>query len=197
MDRTLSPVLSPVAITGGTINGTAIGGTTPAAGHFTNATILGSAPGTPSAGQALIGGGEGKFAGRVTSLSGLTAAGTVINEVASANCAIAMSRPGVRDWYVAVSSDEALSFARGVSAFSDAEYEGTKRKLALHTDGSVAIGESAPATTAVAGFAYVPACAGTPTGSPTARTGYAPIVIDSTNHKLYFYSGGAWRDAGP
>jgi hypothetical protein len=25
----------------------------------------------------------------------------------------------------------------------------------------------------------------------------APIVVNTTNNKLYFYSGGAWRDAGP
>jgi hypothetical protein len=43
----------------------------------------------------------------------------------------------------------------------------------------------------------VPTCAGTPTGVPTVVTGYAPIVVNSTNNKLYFYSGGSWRDAGP
>ena len=32
---------------------------------------------------------------------------------------------------------------------------------------------------------------------PTAKTGMAPIVVNTTNNKLYFYSGGAWRDAGP
>lgn len=53
------------------------------------------------------------------------------------------------------------------------------------------------ATTATDGFTYLPTCAGTPTGVPTAVTGAAPAVIDSTNNKLYFYSGGAWRDAGP
>jgi hypothetical protein len=57
--------------------------------------------------------------------------------------------------------------------------------------------QSALATTATDGFLYVPTCAGTPTGTPTAITGMAPIVVNTTNNKLYFYSGGAWRDAGP
>jgi hypothetical protein len=61
----------------------------------------------------------------------------------------------------------------------------------------VAGGSSALATTATNGFLYVPTCAGTPTGTPTAITGMAPIVVNTTNNKLYFYSGGAWRDAGP
>lgn len=63
-------------------------------------------------------------------------------------------------------------------------------------NGSVVAGGGAIATTATDGFLYVPTCAGTPTGVPTAKTGYAPIVINTTNNKLYFYSG-AWRDAGP
>lgn len=56
---------------------------------------------------------------------------------------------------------------------------------------------AALATNATNGFVYVPTCAGTPTGTPTTYTGTAPIVVDTTNNKLYFYSGGAWRDAGP
>jgi hypothetical protein len=65
-------------------------------------------------------------------------------------------------------------------------------------DGNIVAGASAAlATTATNGFLYVPTCAGTPTGTPTAITGMAPIVVDTTNNKLYFYSTGQWRDAGP
>jgi hypothetical protein len=53
------------------------------------------------------------------------------------------------------------------------------------------------ATTATDGFLYIPSCAGTPTGAPTSYSNRIPLVVDRTNHKLYFYSGGAWRDAGP
>ncbi len=61
----------------------------------------------------------------------------------------------------------------------------------------VAGAQAALTTTATDGFLYVPTCAGTPTGTPTAITGMAPIVVDTTNNKLYFYSTGVWRDAGP
>jgi hypothetical protein len=70
--------------------------------------------------------------------------------------------------------------------------------MRITSSGNVVAGGSvALATTATDGFLYVPTCAGTPTGTPTAITGMAPIVVNTTNNKLYFYSGGAWRDAGP
>lgn len=62
--------------------------------------------------------------------------------------------------------------------------------------GDVVVG-AALATTATSGFLYVPACPGTPTGVPAGFAGTIPITVDSTNHRLYFYSGGAWRNAGP
>lgn len=53
--------------------------------------------------------------------------------------------------------------------------------------------ETALATNATNGFAYFPTCAGTPTGVPAASfTGKAPIVIDSTNNKMYIYTNSAW-----
>jgi hypothetical protein len=73
----------------------------------------------------------------------------------------------------------------------------TERARITSTGNVVAGGSVALATTATDGFLYVPTCAGTPTGTPTAITGMAPIVVNTTNNKLYFYSGGAWRDAGP
>lgn len=70
--------------------------------------------------------------------------------------------------------------------------------MRITNDGNIVAGKSvALATTATNGFLYVPTCAGLPTGTPTAITGMAPIVVDTTNNKLYFYSNGAWRDAGP
>ncbi len=55
-------------------------------------------------------------------------------------------------------------------------------------------GTAALDTTATDGFAYVPSCAGPPTGTPIVKAGLLPIVIDSTNHKLYFFSG-SWIQA--
>ena len=81
----------------------------------------------------------------------------------------------------------ALSFATGAS-----------EAMRIDTAGNVIAGGSvALATNATNGFLYVPTCAGVPTGTPTAIIGMAPIVVNTTNNKLYFYSGGAWRDAGP
>jgi hypothetical protein len=84
--------------------------------------------------------------------------------------------------------------ASGVIAF----VTGISERMRITSAGNVVAGGSvALATTATDGFLYVPTCAGVPTGTPTAITGMAPIVVNTTNNKLYFYSGGAWRDAGP
>lgn len=71
-------------------------------------------------------------------------------------------------------------------------------ELLPSSGGSVWAGvQSATSTSATDGFLYIPTCAGTPTGTPTTATGLAPLIVDTTNNKLYFYSGGSWRDAGP
>jgi hypothetical protein len=63
--------------------------------------------------------------------------------------------------------------------------------LELSALGSVVLGrQSALATNATDGFAYIPTCAGTPTGTPTAYTGKVAMVFDTTNNKLYIYDGG-------
>lgn len=56
---------------------------------------------------------------------------------------------------------------------------------AVATDGTLS-------TAATDGFFYIPTCPGLPTGVPTSITGRAPMVIDSTNKRLYIYIGGAW-----
>ena len=88
----------------------------------------------------------------------------------------------------------------GINASNDLDFAvgSTTPKATITSSGSFVAGaQAALATTATDGFLYVPTCAGTPTGVPTAITGMAPIVVNTTNNKLYFYSGGAWRDAGP
>lgn len=82
----------------------------------------------------------------------------------------------------------------GVSRPVKFQTAGTTRG-GITTAGSVYVGSGAAAlaTTATDGFLYVPTCAGAPTGTPTAITGTAPIVADSTNNKLYCYLNGAWK----
>jgi hypothetical protein len=102
---------------------------------------------------------------------------------------------GVRDSGILgyPAGDDSLVYRSGANSFST----GTERFRITAVGNVVAGGSVALATTATNGFLYVPTCAGTPTGTPTAITGMAPIVVNTTNNKLYFYSGGAWRDAGP
>ena len=58
------------------------------------------------------------------------------------------------------------------------------------------IGEKAVLdTTATAGFLHIGRCAGPPTGVPDLYTGKCPIVVDSTNGRLYVYHTGAWHYA--
>ena len=48
-------------------------------------------------------------------------------------------------------------------------------------------------TTATDGFVYISTASGVPTGTPTVQTGTSPLVVDTTNNRLYFYSGGVWN----
>ena len=56
-------------------------------------------------------------------------------------------------------------------------------------------GIAALATNATDRFPYLPTMAGTPIGTPTTVADKSPVVVDTTNNKLYFYSTGAWRDS--
>lgn len=74
----------------------------------------------------------------------------------------------------------------------------TAERQRIRSDGDVVIGDgnasaTVIATTATSGFLRVPTCAGPPTGAAVDGS----IVIDTTNHKIYFRSGGTWRDGGP
>lgn len=72
-----------------------------------------------------------------------------------------------------------------IRAGSEQSFKGT-------VNGDAILGKASVATNATAGFAYIPSCAGTPTGTPTSQTGYVPLVCDSSGNKLYAYLGGAW-----
>lgn len=85
---------------------------------------------------------------------------------------------------------------------SDATTSGTTlqtstSKFQVSVKGNVVAGSLAVvSTSATDGFLYIPTCAGTPSGTPTAYTGKDAIVYDSTNDLMYIYEGGAWRTVG-
>lgn len=63
--------------------------------------------------------------------------------------------------------------------------------------GNMVFGVGALAAGATDGFPYIPTIPGAPTGTPTAKTGLAPIVIDTTNHKLSWHENGKWWSNQP
>ncbi len=69
-------------------------------------------------------------------------------------------------------------------------------RFTVDTNSNIFCGTAAAlATTATEGFLHIPSCAGTPTGTPgTTKTGLVPMVVDTTNGKLYGYFGAAWND---
>lgn len=70
-------------------------------------------------------------------------------------------------------------------------------RLRIDNNGNIVAGTGSLATNAANGFLYIPSCAGVPSGTPTTYAGWVPLVIDVTDNRLYFYSSGAWRNAGP
>jgi hypothetical protein len=118
-----------------------------------------------------------------------TASGALISVYGTSDASIQITKGGV-----VAARLKAVSTAL---AFGVDGADGDTERARIPAAGGMVVGTAALATNATDGFLYVPTCAGTPTGTPTTQTGTAPIVVDTTNNKLYFYSGGAWRDAGP
>lgn len=72
------------------------------------------------------------------------------------------------------------------------------RRARIDNAGNFRRGTALLATTATGGFDYTPACAGAPTGVPAitqASEGNAPMVIDTTNLRIYVNIAGTWRFA--
>lgn len=68
---------------------------------------------------------------------------------------------------------------------------GGTTRIRFPKQGGVVLQGAALATTATDGFLYLPTCAGTPTGVPTAYTGTVALVFDTTGNKVWVYDG-AW-----
>lgn len=66
------------------------------------------------------------------------------------------------------------------------------RFVPVSGDVNTVLSDGALATTATDGFVYFPSMAGVPSGVPTGYTGTIPLVIDSTNSRLYGRIGGSW-----
>jgi len=66
-------------------------------------------------------------------------------------------------------------------------------RFVWYNNGDSVPGTGALATSAAAGHQYSLTCAGPPTGSPSAYTGRAAWIVDTTNNRLYIHIGGAWR----
>lgn len=118
-------------------------------------------------------------------VSDTTTIPVIVQNASAATTYIRFINSGANAGYIGYSGTSILVLTGGVERFS------------IDANGNVIINTAAVATNATNGFLYVPGCTGTPTGVPTTVTGRVPIVVDTTNNKLYFYSGGAWRDAGP
>lgn len=81
--------------------------------------------------------------------------------------------------------------AQTVNIFESQDSGGTAH-IFINPNQSLVVGNAALATTATDGFLYLPTCAGAPTGVPTAETGTAACVYDTTDNKLWVYNG-AWK----
>lgn len=66
------------------------------------------------------------------------------------------------------------------------------RFVPVSGDVNTVLSDGALATTATDGFVYFPSMAGVPSGVPTGYTGTIPLVVDSTNSRLYGRIGGSW-----
>jgi hypothetical protein len=62
--------------------------------------------------------------------------------------------------------------------------------------GNLVMGSGALAQSATSGFIYTNTMVGSPTGTPTAITGRAPLAFDSFSKVLWVYTGGAWASLG-
>lgn len=80
-----------------------------------------------------------------------------------------------------------------LKAYTKADNGFLAERLSIDAVGNIVPGTAALATTATGGFLYLPTCAGVPTGAPTSYTGRTPMVVDTTNSRLYVNVGGTWK----
>ena len=137
-----------------------------------------------------------------TQIGGDTDANLFFTDASTDRVGVGTATPDVKFDVLSTSTQMRHTYTDG-SVYSDWA-TGSDGKVTLTTVGSLggfvfggnyrfAHGTSALATTATEGFMHVQSCAGAPTGVPASiPTGQIPMVYDSTNHRIYFYSG-SWR----
>lgn len=72
-------------------------------------------------------------------------------------------------------------------------HAGQAPKLLVDNNDNVVLGSSAVSTSATDGFTYITTTTGQPLGTPTSFAGRQPMVIDTTNGVMYFYTGVTWK----
>lgn len=89
----------------------------------------------------------------------------------------------------------AISFARGSGSAATAQSSFTDI-MSIEGNDNIILGKrEVLATTATAGFVYIPTSAGQPTGTPISYTGKVATEIDTTNNEPMFYNSG-WKNSG-
>jgi len=150
-------------------DGTGVG----ASGVLTLRTGAAGASNATSSGAMTLGSGNGPAAtGAVSLVTGNSSAGTAGNITVS---------PGTG------------TTAGGSIIFRTAATTTLATRMTISPAGNVSVGIPSLATTATDGFVYIPTTTGTPTGVPTAITGFAPMQVDTGGTKLWIYIGAAWK----
>lgn len=149
--------------------------------------------------QGLIFGGTNVdvwLAGAVTGKF-LTIQTTTSNELAIVNIAASGTGVAATNYGNATIRRAAFNVVNGsnIEIYTNPTNSGTglTKVFELTSLGNVVLGaQAALATSATNGHTYIPTCAGTPTGVPTAYTGKVAMVYDTTNNKFYIYNAG-WK----
>lgn len=142
------------------------------------------------------------FASTVLATSGLYSSnGTLqLNNAGTAGLACLIGT-GVNSGQLSLTGDTAAGTGANIeiyagshaSAASEIRFrKDTTVRLTIDGNGNIVCGAAALATNATDGFIYMPSCAGTPSGTPTSKTGRVAFAYDTTNNKIYIYNG-AWK----
>ncbi len=176
-------------LTYGTFRGASAGSSRPWQFYYGSAKVFDYGVTTPSTFNFI---GNTDFSAKVT----LDGAGNLNRSLALINQYFAGNAVG--STLITLNSGVSDYGAFGQSASGEWGFGGTTNGTTNHllslkfdTLGNASIGLGAISTSATDGFGYMPTSAGVPTGTPTAKSGFAPFQYDTTNSRLYVYNS-AW-----